>query len=115
MAVAGDELGAVVADELARGTVFADGCLHCPPCCGGGEATCRSGADGEARVVVENVDDPGFGVISEFDLGAVDLPQIVGCVAFEAPLGRGRSAPLARCDSRIALQYTMNFRCRWNA
>jgi hypothetical protein len=60
MAVTGDELRAVVADELARGAVFADGDLHGPPRRGGGEATCHGGADGEAGVVIEDVDDPGF-------------------------------------------------------
>lgn len=72
--VAGDELLAVVTDELARGAVFGHRGFHRPP--GGGHGESRGGgrADGVAGVVVKDVDHPRQGAIRQGDLGAVDLP-----------------------------------------
>ena len=58
MTVAGDELDAVVTDQLARRAVFGYGGFHGPPGCGCGEPSGSGGADGEAGVVVEDVDHP---------------------------------------------------------
>ena len=45
----------------------------------------RRGAFGEAGMGIENIDNPPQGFVGEDDLGAVELPQIVRCVAFKAP------------------------------
>jgi hypothetical protein len=73
VAVPGDELDSVIADQLARCAVLGDGGFHGPPGGGSGEPAGGGGADGEAGVVVEDV-----------DLRAVYLPQVIRCVAFEA-------------------------------
>lgn len=85
--VAGDELRPVVADELPWGAMLGDGGFHGPPRGGGGEPPAGGGANSEAGMVVEDVDHPGNRSVGQCDLGAVDLPQVVGCIAFEAPPG----------------------------
>ena len=52
----------------------------------------------EAGMVIEDVDHPRRRSVGEGDLGAVDLPQVVGCVAFETPPGRYRAARGSRRD-----------------
>jgi len=63
----------------------------------GGEPS-GGGGTREAGMVIEDVDHPRRRSVGEGDLGAVDLPQVVGCVAFETPPGRYRAALGSRRD-----------------
>jgi hypothetical protein len=59
-------------------------------------------------MVVENVDYPRNGTVGQGDLGAVDLPQVIGRVTLEAPPGRYCATLGAPSRSTIALQHTVN-------
>ena len=58
VSVGGDELDAVVTNELTRCAVLGDRALDSPPGCGGGEPASGRRPDGEAGVVIEDVDNP---------------------------------------------------------
>jgi hypothetical protein len=74
VAVSGDELDSIVADELAWGSVLGDRGFHGPPRGGGGEPSAGGGTNGEAGMVVEDVNHPGDRSVGQGDLRAVDLP-----------------------------------------
>lgn len=64
------------------------------------------GPDSEAGVIVEQVDHPGQRSVVQGDLGAVDLPQVIGRIAFESsPAGITRRCARgaineSRCSTR---------------
>lgn len=71
-----------------------------------GQLTTRSLPDQSSQqipgMVVDEINHPRFGAVTEEDLGGVDLPQIVGDLPFEpfigswTPRGWGTTSPLRR-------------------
>jgi len=92
MAAAGDELDAVIADQLPGCAVFSNSAFHGPPRSSGGER--RAAVAREAGMVIEDVDHPRRRSVGEGDLGAVDLRWVrsVRNAARPVPRGAGLAA-----------------------
>lgn len=73
----------VVGQECDGHTVAGEGVLQCGPGVGGGFAGRGVGADVEAGVVVEDLDDADLLPVGEVVFHAVDLPAAVGVGVFE--------------------------------
>src|SRR5664279_1858747 len=102
---------AVIGEQLARQPVGGAGGDEAGPGRLAGRACDRDRGEQEARVVVDDIDDPDRVALGEQDLGGIDLPEVVRELALE-PLVRLAPPRRLRSHQVVALERPMDRRHR---